>query len=234
MKKLLLGLGTISLAVIPAASMVSCSSAEKTNELNITLVSDWTTVTAKAINDAIVQIKAATNRDSQSENVALIKALNLVFKGVSSDNIDDFEIITLESPLTPTITLKGKVFDGVQSTFSGSSSEDKKEISTIISADPTKTLDISLKEPINQAQIDAVANGYMGGITDLTELAALLNTIFTGFTIENLVQNPAKPTFYIEVITETGRSTKIEILAGVDYKFTDDSTLLIATATPIK
>ncbi|MGL5732705.1 MAG: hypothetical protein ACRCXE_01370 [Metamycoplasmataceae bacterium] len=231
MKKLLLGLGTLPLAVLPVAAMVSCSSTEKTNELNITLVSNFTTVTAANITDAITQIKAATNsEDSQSTNIALIKALNLVFKGVTSSNIDMFEIVTNDA--TPSVTLKGKLDDGTQNIFKGSTSEDKKEITTIISPAPTKTIDISLKDTITQETIDETITAYTQSLENIDLLAEILNYVFDGFTKEILQVNPAAPQLYIEIIAEEGMPKKIAVLAGVDYKFADDSTLLIATPRP--
>ncbi|MGL5591110.1 MAG: hypothetical protein ACRDCH_03525 [Metamycoplasmataceae bacterium] len=228
MKKLLLGLGTVSLAILPVASMVSCSSSQTTHELNITLFSDWTTVTADAISDAIIRIKASTNNGNgpQSENVALIEALNLVFRGVNSTNIDMFEIEYNEA--TPSITLKGKLDDGVQNTFKGSASEDKKEITTIISPAPSKTINISLKDTITQETIDAAILNYTKNLEEIDQLADILNTVFDGFTTDILKVDPAKPQLYIQVIT----NNKLAVLAGVDYKFADGSTLLIATPRP--
>ncbi|MGL5205780.1 MAG: hypothetical protein ACRC7B_02590 [Metamycoplasmataceae bacterium] len=231
MKKLLLGLGTISMAVLPVVGMVSCSTSETINELDITLFSDWTTVTEKAISDAIVQIKASMNNGSgsQSENVALINALNLVFRGVNSSNIDMFDIEYNEA--TPSVTLKGKLDDGVQNTFNGSASEDKKEITTVISPAPSKTIDISLKDTITQEAIDKLVDDYEI-LEDIDKLAESLNTVFNGFTPAILNVNPSNPGFYIQIISNNDEPKKIAILAGVDNKFLDDSTLLIATPRP--
>ncbi|MGL5617874.1 MAG: hypothetical protein ACRCWU_02320 [Metamycoplasmataceae bacterium] len=232
MKKLLLGLGTTSLAILPIVGMVSCSTTEKTHELDITLVSDWTTVTEETINNAIIQIKAATNNGggSQSDNEALIKALNLIFKGVDSSNVDMFQIEYSET--TPSVTLKGKLDDGIQNTFKGSKLEDKKEITTIISDNPTKTIPISLKDTITQNTIDDTIIAYTASLEDINGLPEILNKVFVGFTIDILKVDPAKPQLYIQIIAEVGMPKKIAILAGVDYKFTDDSTLLIATPRP--
>lgn len=226
MKKLLLGLGTSSLVILPLVAVASCSSTISNKELNIQLLSDRTTVTQEMITSSTVKIKEASAlADVTEKNKQLIIALSSVFVGVNIDNIGDFEISYGGTEIAPTIILTG-ILDGKrQNVFPSSVAPDKKTLTTIVSPEPTQTLAISLKETITQDMINEAITQY-NSVESLPELVNSLNLVFKGVTEEHLKPSIDGKRVLFPVALE-GSGTII-LIASPDYKFADNSTILKA------
>ncbi|MGL6125322.1 MAG: hypothetical protein ACRC1F_02405 [Metamycoplasmataceae bacterium] len=235
MKKLLFGLGTLSLVILPVTAMVSCSSSIVESDLGIELLSNRTTVTQEAITSATEKIKTASSLpDGNEKDDELVVALNSVFIGVTTTNLEHFEISYGGTELAPTIILTGLIDGNKQYIFSTSASEDKKTLTTVVSNAPTVTINISLKNNITQSMIDEAIMKFSRTAQTEQEMVDALNLVYEGVTKAYLNldegQDPDKRFLY--VVIEEGQGTKpgkIRLVATPNHKFVDGSTILTAS-----
>ena len=227
MKKLLLGLGTVSLAILPVAAMASCSSAITDELLNIKLLSNMTTVTQADINKNAIDIVAVqalpstTPEEKKIINDQLIIILKNIFIGVNENNINNFEVL-VEGETDKTITLQGKIIDNTKYVFNVSSDTVDVKLTTIVSPTPTNVLPIALVPNVTQAIIDKSITDYKKAENEL-EMAAALSPLFSGITEEHLKTIDGKNVLLIDV------NTTITLIASPTYYFTNVSdTVLMA------
>ncbi len=228
MKKLLLGLGTISLAILPVAAMASCSTTTTNEVLDIKLLSDITTVTQETITATGVKVTEAlglpstTPEEIKIKEDKLILILKDVFVGINLDNIGNFDV----SVSSDSIILTGNSTDTVKYVFSN----DTNILATIASPLPTVDLAITLASDITQAKIDKAIVDYKKAEDEKTMATALL-PLFTGIKANSLMQDESgKNKLLIQVVDSTEASpAKILLIASPTYYFgVATDTILVA------
>ena len=229
MKKLLLGLGTLSLAILPVAAMASCSTSMTNEVLKIKLLSGITTITQDTINKTaaeivVTQALPSTNPEEiKTKNDKLVSILKNVFIGVNTENINNFEV-SLTGETDKTIILTGKVIGNIKYIFA----DETNVLTAIASIAPTKNLPIVLVAGITQAMIETAISAYQVSETEKAMAEALV-PLFEGITADSLMGN--KLSVELIATTETVPG-KILLVASPDYFFTNATdTILVAIPT---
>jgi hypothetical protein len=230
MKKLLLGLGTLSLAILPVAAMASCSTSMTNEVLKIKLLSGITTITQDTINKtageiAVAQALPSTNPEEiKTKNDKLVSILKNVFIGINTENINNFEV-SLTGDADKTIILTSKVIGNIKYIFAN----ETNVLTAVASAVPTKSLPITLAADITQAMIETAISAYQVSETE-TDMAKALVPLFEGITADSLMGN--KLSVELIATTETVPG-KILLVASPDYFFTNATdTILVAIPAP--
>ena len=98
MKKLLLGLGTLSIAILPVAALVSCGDTTPTEKTDLGITSK---IVEQSIIDTAVTALDAANAMSKTSpeeitarNTAIVAALTPIFEKVSLDNVVNFTALS--------------------------------------------------------------------------------------------------------------------------------------------
>ncbi len=174
MKKLLLGLGAVSIAALPVLAVVSCGSTTTAAvELKVT-------ATTKGITQVIID-KAVTayNKDAATEAEKLA-ALNTVFTGVTVENMKNFTVVA-----TAKDDVKKTVSSIVLTANNGFTFADgEKTLSAIVSLKVTATT-----TAITQKTIDDAVIAYNKDAATEAEKLAALQTVFTGLTSVDDLKN---------------------------------------------
>ena len=231
MKKLLLGLGTISLAILPVAAMASCSTTMTKEVLDIKLLSDITTVTQETITGTRVKVTEAlalpstTPEEIKTKEDKLILILKDVFVGINSDNIGNFVVSVNDD----SIILTGNSTDTIEYVFSN----DTNILTATASPLPTIDLAITLAPDITQAKIDKAIVDYKASGDEETMAAALL-PLFTGINASSLMKDESgKNKLLIQVVDSIEATpAKILLIAAPTYYFgATTDTILVAIPT---
>ena len=156
MKKLLLGLGAVSIAALPVLAVVSCSSeTTTTTDLKITV---------KPKVDAALVTAADTAYKAAKDDTAKIEALTPIFAGISTTNFVNFEVTSTPEK----ITLKAK---------SGFSFAGKTTLEA--PAAPVVKDFILTQTNADKAAFEAAATAFEAATTDEEKLAQVI-LIVTG------------------------------------------------------
>ena len=220
MKKLLLGLGAVSIATLPVLAVVSCSLTQQTIDLKISKYSDITTVSKEMIDKTIVDFELAKTEFDNAKNEndkklakdKQITTLNLIFNGITIFNIDHFQI-TLNKE-TSSIELKG-----LENYVFGAS----PILLATPSPTPTKVTGITgADKEITTEEYKTFEESFKGA-KDEQKMIEALNLLLKGVTQENL------NLFKIKIID----NVKVIFIAIPDYYFTDDNQTFITISAPI-
>ena len=160
MKKLLLGLGAVSIAALPVLAVVSCSDEASTTDLKITVKKEVSLELVKAADTAY---KAAAEDEAKK-----IEALKPIFEGINAENFKNFEVATSQE----NITLTAK---------SGFSFAGKTTLEAITITD----LKITVKKEVSLELVKAADTAYKAAAEDEAKKIEALKPIFEGINADN-------------------------------------------------
>ena len=215
MKKLLLGLGTLSIAILPVAALVSCGDTTSTTDLGIT--------TTEVTQEIITAAAEVINQKAPATEAEIIIALQTVFTGITADNYKNF----VTTATIDVITLKAN------SGFAfGETTENEEPVTTLISIATSLETELSkFNDPIITKTLDAKASLAADSINNETTpetksiaLAkfAIMPTPAKGFTYE--VESASVDT---RVITSVNVKVTITEIAGTVGLNTKEAILIV-------
>lgn len=235
MKKLLLGLGGVSIAALPILGFTSCSLTQQTIDLGISKNSYLTTISKEMIDKTIDEFELAkiefdAAEDENGRKLAKdkqIETLNIIFNGITIVNFDHFQ--TILNKENSSIELKGLenyVF-GVSPTLLATPSPD-----------PTVSIAVTgIKNNITIDEYKAFKLQFDSSINN-QKMCEALSLLLTGVTEENFKHFKIKTTE--EVIGGTGenkneiKSAKVIFTAMPEYYFTnvEQTSIIISALKP--
>ena len=222
MKKLLLGLGTLSIAILPVIAVVSCSN-ETTpkTDLGITakIVEQSVIDTAVKALDTANKLPVSTPAEVTERNTAIVAALTPIFDKVTLENVINIEAVataavTKAKAAFITLTANEGFAFGTEGTLVSKSTDD-----------PVVDTDLEITATgVTQELITAAADliNQKAPATEAKIIEAL-QTVFTGVTKDNFKN-------FVATTTGTANEEVITLTANEGFAFVTAKTLVSTVA----